>query len=81
MGASAATHGAFSSTPPMAEKCGSTLGGYVAAALVFVPAFLLYVARARARTVLIYGLVTAALLVLAPILLPVELPLGALMTR
>ena len=57
------------------------LGGYVAAALVFVPAFLLYVARARTRTVLVYGLVTATLLVLAPILLPVELPLGALMSR
>lgn len=54
------------------------LGGYLSAVLVFVPAFLLYVARARPRVVVGYGLVMAAVLVALPLLLPVELPGGVL---
>ncbi|TDO30236.1 TctA family transporter [Kribbella sp. VKM Ac-2527] len=55
-----------------------TLGGYVAALLLFVPAFLLYVARARIRVVVVYTLVTAALVAVLPLLLPVHLPTGIL---
>ncbi|MFC4565570.1 tripartite tricarboxylate transporter permease [Nocardiopsis mangrovi] len=54
------------------------LGGYVAALLLFVPAFLLYVARARVRTVVAYTLVAAAVVGILPALLPVDLPLGLL---
>ncbi len=54
------------------------IGGYLSAVLVFVPAFLLYVARASARTVVIYSLVLAAVLVALPTVLPVDLPTGLL---
>ncbi|MFC3995606.1 tripartite tricarboxylate transporter permease [Nocardiopsis sediminis] len=54
------------------------LGGYIAALLLFVPAFLLYVARARVRTVVAYTLVAAALVGILPALLPVDLPIGLL---
>lgn len=52
------------------------IGGYLAAVLLFVPAFLLYVARARPRTVIIYVLVLAIALLALPSLLPVDLPSG-----
>jgi TctA family transporter len=54
------------------------LGGYLAALLLFVPAFLLWVARARPRTVVVYTVAAAVLIVLLPALLPVDLPIGLL---
>jgi len=55
------------------------LGGYVAALLVFLPAFLLWVARARPRTVVVYTLVAAVLVAGLPALLPIDLPGGILL--
>jgi putative tricarboxylic transport membrane protein len=55
-----------------------TLFGYLAALLLFVPAFLLYVARAKPRTVIIYGLAMAIVIALLPSLVPVDLPTGVL---
>jgi putative tricarboxylic transport membrane protein len=55
------------------------LGGYVAALLVFVPAFLLWVARARPRTVVVYTVAAAVLVASLPALLPVDLPTGVLL--
>ena len=52
------------------------LAGYLAAALVFVPMFLLYTARARPRTAIIYTLVLGIVLLSLPSLLPVDLPPG-----
>jgi putative tricarboxylic transport membrane protein len=54
------------------------LGGYLAAMLLFVPVFLLYVARARPRVTVAYTLVLGAALLLLPSLLPVDLPTGIL---
>jgi hypothetical protein len=54
------------------------LGGYLAATLVFTPAFLLYAARTRPRTAVVYTLVLGAVLLSLPSLLPVDLPLGVL---
>jgi putative tricarboxylic transport membrane protein len=54
------------------------IGGYLAALLLFVPAFLLFVSRARPRTVIIYTLVAAAVLAALPSLVPVDLPTGLL---
>ena len=54
------------------------LGGYLAAVLVWMPAFLLYVSRARPRTTVIYTVVAAVLLAVFPLLLPVDLPVGLL---
>lgn len=54
------------------------VGGYLAATLVFTPVFLLYVARTRPRTAVVYTLVLGLVLLSLPSLLPVELPLGAL---
>jgi hypothetical protein len=54
------------------------LGGYLAATLVFTPAFLLYAARARTRTAVVYTLVLGAVLLSLPSLLPVDLPMGIL---
>ena len=54
------------------------IGGYLAATLVFVPAFLLYAARARTRTAIIYTLVLGVVLLALPSLLPVDLPMGIL---
>lgn len=53
-----------------------TVIGYLAAALVFVPAYLLFIARARTRTTVIYGLVLGAFLLILPSLIPVDLPSG-----
>lgn len=54
------------------------VGGYLAATLVFTPAFLLYAARVRPRTAIVYTLVLGAVLLSLPTLLPVDLPLGLL---
>lgn len=54
------------------------VGGYLAATLVFTPVFLLYAARTRPRTAIIYTLVLGLVLLALPSLLPVDLPLGAL---
>lgn len=54
------------------------LGGYLAATLVFTPAFLLYAARVRPRTAIVYTLVLGAVLLSLPSLLPVDLPMGLL---
>jgi TctA family transporter len=56
------------------------VGGYVAALLLFVPAFLLYVARAQVRVVVGFTLVAAVLVAVLPTLLPVDLPTGILPT-
>jgi hypothetical protein len=54
------------------------VGGYLAATLVFTPVFLLYAARTRPRTAIVYTLVLGLVLLSLPSLLPVDLPLGAL---
>lgn len=54
------------------------VGGYLAATLVFTPAFLLYAARVRPRTAIVYTLVLGAVLLSLPTLLPVDLPMGFL---
>lgn len=54
------------------------VGGYLAATLVFTPAFLLYAARVRPRTAVVYTLVLGAVLLSLPTLLPVDLPMGLL---
>lgn len=54
------------------------LVGYLAAVLLFVPAYLLWMARARTRTTVIYGAVLGALLLVLPSLIPVDLPTGLL---
>jgi hypothetical protein len=52
--------------------------GYLAALLLIVPAFLMIIARARLRTVLIYTAVLAVAVAVLPSLLPVDLPTGLL---
>jgi len=54
------------------------VGGYLAATLVFTPVFLLYAARTRPRTAIVYTLILGLVLLSLPSLLPVDLPLGAL---
>lgn len=54
------------------------LVGYLAATLVFVPVVLLYAARTRPRTAVVYTLVLGLVLLSLPSLLPVELPQGLL---
>jgi putative tricarboxylic transport membrane protein len=54
------------------------VGGYLAATLVFTPVFLLYAARVRPRTAIVYTLVLGVVLLSLPTLLPVELPMGFL---
>jgi len=56
------------------------IGGYLAALLLFIPAFLLFVARARPRTVIIYTIVTALLILALPALIHIDLPVGLLAT-
>ena len=55
-----------------------TLGGYLAALLLFIPAFLLFVARARPRTVIIYTVVVALFILALPALIHIDLPVGLL---
>jgi len=50
--------------------------GYLAAVTIFVPAFLLVVARARTKTAIIYTAVLYVVLLVLPTLLPIELPQG-----
>jgi TctA family transporter len=52
--------------------------GYLAAVLVFVPAYLLFIARARTRTTIVYTLVLGLALITLPSLIPVDLPTGLL---
>ncbi len=56
----------------------SALVGYLAAAMIFVPAFLLLQARAKVKTTIIYTAAIFVFLVLLPSLLPVDLPQGLL---
>ena len=50
--------------------------GYLAALLLIVPAFLMIIARAKLRTVIIYTMVLAIAVAVLPSLLPVDLPAG-----
>ncbi|GAB3071145.1 tripartite tricarboxylate transporter permease [Nocardioides zeae] len=52
--------------------------GYLAAVLLFVPGFLLYVARASVRTSILYPIILGVVLLALPSLLPVDLPTGLL---
>ena len=52
--------------------------GYLAAVLLIVPAFLMIIARAKLRTVIIYAVVLAVAVAVLPSLLPVDLPAGLL---
>lgn len=54
------------------------LGGYLLAAMVFLPAFLLLVARARTKVTVVYTAVAFVVLIALPSLLPVDLPNGLL---
>lgn len=56
------------------------LVGYLAAISVFIPAFLLLVARARLKTTIIYTVVFFILMLALPSLLPIDLPQGILTT-
>ncbi|UAL29430.1 tripartite tricarboxylate transporter permease [Nocardioides rotundus] len=51
-------------------------GGYLAAVLVFVPAFLMYAGRAAPRAAIAYTLVLGAALLVLPSVLPIDLPQG-----
>jgi hypothetical protein len=55
-----------------------TIVGYLAAVLIFVPAYLLFVARARTRTTVIYTVALGTALIALPSLIPVDLPTGLL---
>lgn len=48
--------------------------GYMAAVMIFVPAFLTIVARAKVKTVVIYTAVFYVVLLLLPSVLPIDLP-------
>ncbi|HEX2247743.1 MAG TPA: hypothetical protein VHH13_09360, partial [Arthrobacter sp.] len=50
--------------------------GYLVAVMIFVPAFLLIVARATTKTTIIYTAVLYAVLLALPTLLPIDLPQG-----
>jgi hypothetical protein len=56
----------------------TALIGYLAAVMIFVPSFLLIVARARTRTTIIYTAVLYVVLLALPSLLPIDLPEGLL---
>ena len=56
----------------------TSLIGYLAATSIFIPAFLLLVARARLKTTIIYTIVFFVLLLALPSLLPIDLPQGIL---
>lgn len=56
----------------------TSLIGYLAATSIFIPAFLLLVARARLKTTIIYTIVFFVLLLALPSLLPIDLPQGLL---
>jgi putative tricarboxylic transport membrane protein len=46
--------------------------------LLFIPAFLWFVAHARSRIVIIYTVVTALLVIALPALIHIDLPVGLL---
>ena len=50
--------------------------GYLIAVMIFVPAFLLIVARAKTKTTIIYTAVLYVVLLALPTLLPIDLPQG-----
>ncbi|MCW2133125.1 tripartite tricarboxylate transporter permease [Arthrobacter sp. VKM Ac-2550] len=50
--------------------------GYLVAVMIFVPAFLLIVARAKTKTTIIYTAVLYVVLLALPTLLPIDLPQG-----
>lgn len=52
--------------------------GYLAAISIFIPAFLLVVARAKLKTTIIYTVVFFVLMLALPSLLPIDLPQGLL---
>jgi hypothetical protein len=54
--------------------------GYLVAVTIFIPAFLLVVARARLKVAVIYTLVLYVVLLALPSLLPIDLPQGWLNT-
>jgi hypothetical protein len=54
--------------------------GYLVAVTIFIPAFLLVVARARLKTTVVYTLVLYVVLLALPSLLPIDLPQGWLNT-
>ncbi|MGX9899380.1 hypothetical protein ACW0JT_04885 [Arthrobacter sp. SA17] len=54
--------------------------GYLIAVTIFIPAFLLTVARARVKTAVVYTLVLYVVLLALPSLLPIDLPQGWLNT-
>ncbi|WP_347038419.1 hypothetical protein AAHB37_18130 [Glutamicibacter halophytocola] len=56
----------------------TALLGYLAAISIFLPAFLLIVARAKLKTTIIYTAVFFALMLALPSLLPIDLPQGLL---
>lgn len=56
----------------------TALLGYLPAAMIFVPAFLLLQARAKVKTTIIYTAAIFVFLVLLPSILPVDLPQGLL---
>ncbi len=58
----------------------TSLVGYLAAISIFVPAFLLIVARAKLKTTMIYTAVLFILMLALPSLLPIDLPQGLLAT-
>jgi putative tricarboxylic transport membrane protein len=71
------THFAFKTFAWMAGFLVLTaLLGYLAAVMIFVPAFLLIVARARVKTTVIYTGILFIVLMLLPSLLPIDLPQG-----
>lgn len=45
---------------------------------LFVPAFLLWAARARPRTAVIYTVAAAVVVVALPAMIPIDLPVGLL---
>ncbi|WP_440103957.1 tripartite tricarboxylate transporter permease [Glutamicibacter mishrai] len=56
----------------------TALLGYLAAISIFLPAFLLIVARAKLKTTIIYTIVFFVLMLALPSLLPIDLPQGLL---
>jgi hypothetical protein len=53
-------------------------GGYLAALLLFIPAFLLWAARTRPRTAVVYTVAAAVVVMVLPAVIPIDLPVGLL---
>jgi hypothetical protein len=56
-------------------------GGYLAALLLFVPAFLLWAARTRPHTAVVYTVAAAVVVMVLPAVIPIDLPTPAATTR